>query len=71
MSHYRAGGDARPAAVSDVQLAERMDSIIEYDLVIGGDNGDGRTEEVRVVSFESEDFPFGCRAFAEAEEEQR
>jgi len=71
VSHYRAGGDIQPAAVSDLQLAEKMDSVIEYNLVIGGDAGDGQTEEVRVVSFESEEFPFGCQAYGEVEEEQR
>jgi len=62
MNHYRAGGDAVPATVSDMQLSSEMDSIIEYSLVIAGDEGEGAGEEVRVVSFESEQFPFGCEA---------
>jgi anti-sigma factor RsiW len=62
MNHYRAGGEAAPATVSDVQLAEQMESIIEYSLVIAEDAERGEAEEVRVVSFESEEFPFGCRA---------
>lgn len=62
VNYYRAGGDAVPATVSDVQLAEQMTSIIEYSLVIAEDAGKGEVEEVRVVSFESEQFPFGCEA---------
>jgi len=60
VNHYRAGGEAVPATVSHVQLEEQMASIIEYSLVIAGDAGEGEAEEVRVVSFESEQFPFGC-----------
>lgn len=62
VNHYRAGGNVVPATVSDVQLEEQMESIIEYSLVIAEDEGEGESEEVRVVSFESEQFPFGCEA---------
>lgn len=62
VNSYRAGGTAAPATVSDVQLEEQMASIIEYSLVIAEDAGGGEPEEVRVVSFESEQFPFGCEA---------
>ncbi len=65
INHYRAGGEVVPATVSDVQLAEQMESIIEYSLIIAEDAGEG--EEVRVVSFESEQFPFGCQAVRDPE----
>jgi len=67
VNHYRAGGEVVPATVSDVQLAEQMESIIEYSLVIAEDAGEGETEEVRVVSFESGQFPVGFEAVRDQE----
>ncbi len=69
VNHYRSGGRVVPATVSDVQAAEQMESIIEYSLVIAEDAGSGESEEVRVVSFESEQFPFGCEAVRNPEEQ--
>jgi len=63
---YRAGGETAPVTVAGIQEAEQMESIIEYSLVIG-DGEDRGEEEVRVVSFESEQFPFGCEGFREGE----
>ncbi len=68
VNHFRSWGEVVPATVSDLQRAEQMESIIEYSLVIAEDAGGGKGEEVRVVSFESEEFPFGCEAVRDPEE---
>lgn len=65
VNHYRAGGETAPVTVAGVEEAEQMASIIEYSLVIGEGEDRGETEEVRVVSFESEQFPFGCEGVRE------
>ena len=42
VSHYRTGGEPVAATVSDVQLADQMESIIEYSLVISENESGGR-----------------------------